>query len=88
MVRMAVGQLGFSPEMLRDNLKAALDRLKQDAASLPEDSEKKVDEVVLSSTNSPGFSSEWTISGVLLAQQRLLCQSDGWGTSSVQNSCG
>ena len=55
-VRMAIGQLGFTPEMLRDNLKAALTRVKDDAAKLPEDSVKQVDEVVLSSTNSPGFS--------------------------------
>ncbi|RMZ79668.1 hypothetical protein DV738_g3232, partial [Chaetothyriales sp. CBS 135597] len=55
-VRMAIGQLAFSPEMLRDNLKAALDRLKSDAASLPDEAIKTVDEVVLSSTNGPGFS--------------------------------
>ena len=55
-VRMAVGQLGFSPEQLRDNLKVVLSRIKEDAAALPEEAVKTVNEVVLSSTNSPGFS--------------------------------
>lgn len=70
-VRMAVGQLRFTPEQLRDNIKAFLDKMKKDAAALSETTPKEISEVVskftkfvinahvwqvLSSTNSPGFS--------------------------------
>jgi len=55
-VRMAVGRLSFSPEMLRDNVKAYVSAVKKDAASLSDQIAKEVYEVVLSSTNSPGFS--------------------------------
>lgn len=55
-VRMAVGQLGFTPEMLRDNLKTFISTLRQEASKLPEETVKEINEVVLSSTNGPGFS--------------------------------
>ncbi|ETN36369.1 ribosomal protein L1 [Cyphellophora europaea CBS 101466] len=55
-IRMAVGQLGFTPDMLRDNLRAFVSRIKEDASKLPEDTAKDINEVVLSSTNGPGFS--------------------------------
>ncbi|KAF7507330.1 hypothetical protein GJ744_010764 [Endocarpon pusillum] len=55
-VRMAVGQLRFTPEQLRDNIKAFLDKMKKDAAALSDTTPKEISEVVLSSTNSPGFS--------------------------------
>lgn len=70
-VRMAVGQLRFTPEQLRDNIKAFLDSMKRDAAILSDTTPKEIVEVVsksmeflilahvrqvLSSTNSPGFS--------------------------------
>ena len=58
-VRLAIGQLGYAPEQLRDNLKAFVTQLKRDAASLGESGQavtKEIYEVVLSSTNSPGFS--------------------------------
>jgi len=70
-VRMAVGQLGFKPEQLRDNIRAFLDKMKKDAANLSDTISKEISEVVskvmrfsvqahnwqvLSSTNSPGFS--------------------------------
>lgn len=70
-VRMAVGQLGFSPEQLRDNIRAFMDKIKKDAANLSDTISKDISEVVstplqvfvlahqlqvLSSTNSPGFS--------------------------------
>ena len=55
-VRMAVGRLNYSPEQLRDNVRAFLEKLKLDAAGLSETSPKSVLEVVLSSTHSPGFS--------------------------------
>ena len=55
-VRMAIGKLNFTPEMLRDNLRAFLARIKADARKLPEEANKEINEVVLSSTRSPGFS--------------------------------
>ena len=54
-IRMAVGQLGFTPEQLRDNVRAFLDKLKLDANNLSDSASKTIMEVVLSSTNSPGF---------------------------------
>lgn len=55
-VRMAVGRLSFTPEMLRDNVKAYVSAVKKDAAALSDQISKEVYEVVLSSTHSPGFS--------------------------------
>ncbi|KAL2257632.1 hypothetical protein VTK26DRAFT_9374 [Humicola hyalothermophila] len=57
-VRMAVGQLGFTPQMLADNVKAFLQQVKQDIAVIAENENhpKALDEVVLSSTNGPGLS--------------------------------
>jgi len=55
-VRMAVGQLGFTPKMLSDNVKALMALLKQDIANVDENYTKELDEIVLSSTNGPGFS--------------------------------
>ncbi|KAF5014499.1 hypothetical protein F66182_14488, partial [Fusarium sp. NRRL 66182] len=55
-IRMPIGQLGFSPDQLRDNLRAALDQIKKDATQLSDRVPKEVYEIVLSSTNGPGFS--------------------------------
>ncbi|KAH0837103.1 ribosomal protein L1 [Fonsecaea monophora] len=55
-VRMAVGRLSFTPEQLRDNVKAYVNAVKKDAAALSDQIVKEIYEVVLSSTNSPGFS--------------------------------
>ncbi|KAL2130247.1 hypothetical protein VTI74DRAFT_6705 [Chaetomium olivicolor] len=55
-IRMAVGQLGFTPKMLSDNVKAFMQLLKSDIANSDENHPKSLDEVVLSSTNGPGFS--------------------------------
>jgi large subunit ribosomal protein L1 len=70
-VRMAVGQLRFTPEQLRDNIQAFLGKIKEDAEKLSFVISKEINEVVgtltissiiahnwqvLSSTNSPGFS--------------------------------
>jgi large subunit ribosomal protein L1 len=55
-VRMAIGQLGFTPEMLRDNMRVFINRIKDDIRKLPEDAIKEINEVVLSSTNGPGMS--------------------------------
>ncbi|KAL5338126.1 ribosomal protein L1-like protein [Aspergillus crustosus] len=55
-VRLPIGQLSFSPEQLRDNLRIAIDQVKKDASNLNDRIVKEIYEVVLSSTNGPGFS--------------------------------
>ena len=55
-VRLAIGQLGFTPEMVRNNVRAFMEQVKKDCAGLSDRINKEVHEVVLSSTNSPGFS--------------------------------
>jgi large subunit ribosomal protein L1 len=54
-VRMAVGQLGFTPEEMQRNIKAFVDAVKKDMAQLSDKINKEFAEVVLSSTNAPGF---------------------------------
>lgn len=58
-VRMAIGQLGYTPEQLAENIKVFLDSVKKDLAQLSEKAHKELAEVVLSSTNGPGI----TLSG-------------------------
>ncbi|EPE02881.1 50s ribosomal protein l1 [Ophiostoma piceae UAMH 11346] len=55
-VRMAIGQLHFTPEMISDNIKSFMTKIKQDIRAVERTTPKSVDEVVLSSTNGPGFS--------------------------------
>ena len=55
-VRMAVGHLGFGPEMMRKNIRAFMESVKKDCATIGETMLKEVHEVVLSSTAAPGFS--------------------------------
>lgn len=45
-LRIAVGQLGFTPEEMRDNIRAFIDKVKQDAAGLSEQIPKDIHEVV------------------------------------------
>lgn len=54
-VRMAIGQLAFTEEQLKENIKAFMSHLKKNIANVSQVS-KSVAEVVLSSTHSPGFS--------------------------------
>ncbi|KAG4411498.1 hypothetical protein IFR04_015372 [Cadophora malorum] len=54
-VRMAVGQLGFTPEEMQRNIKAFIEAVKKDMANLSDKINKELAEVVLSSTNAPGF---------------------------------
>lgn len=54
-VRMAIGQLGFTPQVMQTNIKAFMDAVKADIAKLADRTPKSIHEVVLSSTNSPGF---------------------------------
>lgn len=55
-VRIAIGQLGFTPEMLAKNVKAFVAHIKDDCVKLEHQGAKEVHEVVLSSTHAPGFS--------------------------------
>lgn len=55
-VRMAVGQLNFSPQMVGDNIKTVMAKFKGDMREVERTTVKLVDEVVLSTTNGPGFS--------------------------------
>jgi large subunit ribosomal protein L1 len=55
-VRLAVGQLGFTPQMLSDNVKSFMALVKSDINNIDDNHPKALDEVVLSSTNGPGFS--------------------------------
>lgn len=54
-VRLAVGQLGYTPEELRDNMWAFMESLKKDISQMGDRTVKEIHEVVLSSTNAPGF---------------------------------
>lgn len=54
-VRIAIGQLGFSAQELANNVKAFISALKSDLGRI-EDFDKRINEIVLSSTNGPGFS--------------------------------
>ncbi|KIW01588.1 ribosomal protein L1 [Verruconis gallopava] len=55
-VRLAIGKLSFTPEMLQKNIRAFMEQLKKDINALSDRIHKDVHEVVLSSTSSPGFS--------------------------------
>lgn len=55
-VRLAIGQLGFTPEELQRNVKAFIEALKKDVAGMSDRIVKEIHEVVLSSTNGPGLS--------------------------------
>ncbi|KAL5625590.1 hypothetical protein BROUX41_005650 [Berkeleyomyces rouxiae] len=55
-IRVAVGQLGFTPKMVADNVKALVDQIKKECAALEDLTYKEVREVVLSSSHGPGLS--------------------------------
>ena len=55
-IRCAVGQLRFTPEEMQRNIKAFMEEIKKDLALLSDRIGKEIHEVVLSSTNAPGFS--------------------------------
>jgi large subunit ribosomal protein L1 len=67
-VRLAVGQLGFTPQMLSDNIKSLMAMLKADINNIDDSYTKALDEIVLSSTNGPGFS----LNGVFLSADENL----------------
>lgn len=57
-VRIPIGQLGFTPRMLSDNIKAFMKKLNDDMDALDDDNvnTKALHEVVLSTTHGPGLS--------------------------------
>ena len=55
-VRMPIGQLGFTPEELAKNIKIFLDAVKKDITRVSDTTTKELEEVVLSASHSPGFS--------------------------------
>lgn len=52
-IRLPIGQLGFSPEQLRDNLRATIDQVRKDASSLNDRIVKEVYEVVSGFSRDP-----------------------------------
>ncbi|TGZ82845.1 ribosomal protein L1 [Ascodesmis nigricans] len=65
-IRMAVGQLAFSEAQLAQNIKMFLEQLRKEFAAISFKSEKSINEVVLSSTHSAGFS----LSGEIRASKK------------------
>lgn len=55
-VRMAIGMLHFTPHMMSENIKAFMEQLKAEMRGVQNTTVKVIDEVVLSTTNGPGFS--------------------------------
>ncbi|KAI4244188.1 MAG: hypothetical protein LQ352_006902 [Teloschistes flavicans] len=54
-LRMAIGQLGFTPEEMQANIKTFMTEVKKDLNLLSDSINKEIHEVVLSSTHAPGF---------------------------------
>ncbi|KAM0248139.1 hypothetical protein ACHAQJ_009584 [Trichoderma viride] len=55
-IRMAIGQLGHTPDQLKDNIQSLLKKVKSECAEISEEVSKEVHEVILSTTNGPALS--------------------------------
>lgn len=55
-VRIAIGQLGFTPDQLAANIKTMVSKVKEDCQELEGQTPKILHEIVLSTTHGPGFS--------------------------------
>ncbi|KAG5982882.1 hypothetical protein E4U55_001213 [Claviceps digitariae] len=55
-IRMAIGQLGHTPDQLKSNISALLKKIKSECAEISEDVSKEVHEVILSTTHGPALS--------------------------------
>lgn len=55
-VRIAIGQLGFTAEMVQRNIREFVEQVRKDMAGISDKTSKDIHEVVLSSTNGPGLS--------------------------------
>lgn len=69
-IRLAIGAINFTPEMLQKNIRTFMDQVKADMAGLSDKINKELHEVVLSSTSSPGFS----LSGELRSKDGIASQ--------------
>jgi large subunit ribosomal protein L1 len=71
-VRMAIGQLGFTPEQLQRNIKVFVEAVKKDMAQIRDKINKELAEVVLSSTNGPGL----TLNGEFMSSNSVVRPKD------------
>ncbi|KND93760.1 50S ribosomal protein L1 [Tolypocladium ophioglossoides CBS 100239] len=55
-IRMGIGQLGYSPDQLKANIHALLKKIKSECAEISEEVSKEVHEVILSTTHGPALS--------------------------------
>lgn len=55
-IRMAIGQLGYTPDQLKANIQALMKKVKSECAEISEEVSKEVHEVILSTTNGPALS--------------------------------
>lgn len=55
-IRMAIGQLGNSPDQLRQNVEAVVKKIRGQCSEMSEDIPKEIHEVILSTTNGPAIS--------------------------------
>ncbi|KAF5235127.1 hypothetical protein FAUST_7252 [Fusarium austroamericanum] len=55
-IRLAIGQLGYSPDQLKNNIKVLLAKIKAECTEISEEVHKEVHEVILSTTHGPGIS--------------------------------
>ncbi|KAG5950356.1 hypothetical protein E4U53_005219 [Claviceps sorghi] len=55
-IRMAIGQLGHTPEQLKANISVLLKKIKSECAEISEEVSKEVHEVILSTTHGPALS--------------------------------
>lgn len=71
-VRMAIGQLGFTPEQLQRNIKAFIEAIRKDTTQIRDKINKELAEVVLSSTHGPGL----TLNGEFLGVNSSISSKD------------
>jgi large subunit ribosomal protein L1 len=55
-IRLAIGQLGYTPDQLKANISVLMKKIKAEAAEIAEESQKEIHEVVLSTTMGPALS--------------------------------
>ncbi|KAG6053797.1 hypothetical protein E4U17_004340 [Claviceps sp. LM77 group G4] len=55
-IRLAVGQLGYTPDQLKANISGLLKKIKSECADLQDEVTKEIHEVILSTTNGPALS--------------------------------
>lgn len=72
-VRMAVGQLGFTPEEMQRNVKAFMDALKKDIAQMSDRITKEVHEVVCIWLCSRGVLRDWDLANMVAGSQLDKC---------------